>query len=283
MASKISPEDIELFKSFGCEGALKKIDENPALGVALKSVIESSGISPDNVEKGVGNLLFTIASTIPENRAHRRAFIAKYVSAKKIVNAAQVNAAVDFMKKKVPDAAIDEAEFEKAAGVGITFTEEEIVAHVKKTIGEVMDVLVVERYVFPKHSLVPKLKAGDWKFADGSLLMTVFDKEYSEILGPMTDEDKVAIANSKNKTKSTNPKAEGKQKDDSKANKKDEIKEASPATVTSPGVVKVDEVESKFAARELASAVNTPELIADHTKITNVSVFVPFHYYFNYS
>ena len=67
-------ENTELFKAFGLEGALKQINANPSLGLALSLAITASGISPTGDVGNMGNLLFTVAGGVPENRASRRDF-----------------------------------------------------------------------------------------------------------------------------------------------------------------------------------------------------------------
>lgn len=125
--------DRELFLSLGLENALKQIEQNPAMGTATKSVFAASGLAGAPAEriKAAGTLLYTVASSVPDSRAARREVIAKLIGSGAIVTPAQVAGAVDFFKKKTPDAPYDEAELHKACGAGIKFTDEQIAAKVR--------------------------------------------------------------------------------------------------------------------------------------------------------
>jgi hypothetical protein len=130
--------DRELFLSLGLENVLKQIEQNPAMGTAAKAVFAASGLAGAPAErlKAAGTLLYTVASSVPDNRASRREVVAKLIGSGAVVTPAQVAAAVDFFKKKTPDAPYDEAELHKACGAGIKFTDEQIAAKVRFLLGE---------------------------------------------------------------------------------------------------------------------------------------------------
>lgn len=125
--------DRELFIQLGLEGALKQIEQNPALGVATKQVLAASGLAPNGEGlKAYGNMLYSIAASLTDARAHRRDVIAKMIGSGALVTAAQVNAAIDFFKKKTPDATYSDADLAKACGAGIKFTDEQVSAKVRR-------------------------------------------------------------------------------------------------------------------------------------------------------
>ena len=125
--------DRELFVRLGLEGALKQIEVNAALGVAMKQVLASSGLIVDSSDslKALGNLLYTVAAGLADSRAHRRDVVAKMIGSGALVTPAQVTAAVEFFKKKSPDAEYAEADLAKACGAGIKFSDEQVSAKVR--------------------------------------------------------------------------------------------------------------------------------------------------------
>ena len=52
--------------------------------------------------------------------------MARYIADGRLITAPQVSAAVDFFKKRTPDAAYEAAEFERAVGAGVRFTDEQV-------------------------------------------------------------------------------------------------------------------------------------------------------------
>jgi hypothetical protein len=124
-----------LLERLGLDGTLKQMGQNAALGAAVAATVAASGVAPDDLDKARAALLCSIAAGVPENRAPRRELLARYVGERKLTTPQQVNAAIDFVKKKTPDAAIDAAEFEAACGAGVSFTDEQIKAKVRPHIG----------------------------------------------------------------------------------------------------------------------------------------------------
>lgn len=122
--------DAELLKRYGLEGAVKTVELNPAMFPAVRQTLEASGL--DGADTKTGNLLFNLSSGLPEPRITRRDFVARYVGAGKLVNGAQLTAAVEFFKKRAPDAEFSVADFEAACGAGVTFSDEMLAAKVRE-------------------------------------------------------------------------------------------------------------------------------------------------------
>ena len=123
-----SPIDADLLKRYGLEGAVKTVELNPAMFPAVKQTLEASGLA--SADTKTGNLLFNLSSGLPEPRLARRDFVARYVGEGKLLNGAQLTAAMDFFKKRGPDAEFSIPEFEAACGSGITFSDEQLGAKV---------------------------------------------------------------------------------------------------------------------------------------------------------
>ena len=128
-------DDRALFVSAGLEGALKQIESNPALGASTRAALAAAGLAESGCERGVGNLIFTVAGALNDTRAHRRDAVARMIGAGELVTASQVSAAIDFFKKRTPDAAVVPAELAAACGAGIRFTEAQLAGKVRGGVG----------------------------------------------------------------------------------------------------------------------------------------------------
>jgi hypothetical protein len=157
--------DLALLSRFGLEGAVKTIEVNPALFPAVRRTLEASGLLERGADKAVGNLLFSLTSALPDSRAARRDFIARYIGDGKITNNAQMAAAVDFFKKRAPDATFEVTEFETACGSGVSFTDAELTAKVDEIIAAARSDIVEQRYLFQPALLLTKLD-GPWRWAE---------------------------------------------------------------------------------------------------------------------
>jgi len=118
-----SPVDAELLKRYGLEGAVKTVELNPAMFPSVKQTLEASGLA--GADTKTGNLLFNLSSGLPEPRLARRDVVARYIGEGKILNGAQLTAAMEFFKKRAPDAEFSVSDFETACGSGITFTDDQ--------------------------------------------------------------------------------------------------------------------------------------------------------------
>lgn len=265
--------DRELFSKVGLEGALKQVEANPALGTALKQVLDAAGIT--ECDKATGNLLFAVAGSLPDARSHRRDVLAKMIASGALATSAQVAAALDFFKKKTPDADYTQADLDKACGAGIKFSEEQIAAKVADILAKSRDTIVSQRYLFAPATLMGQLREGDWKWADMGRAKTLLDEGFLALVGPRTPDDDVREVEAKEAKKTAgkakpapaaSPKAPAAGADSGSNSSTAAAGAASGgagATTQTAGVL-----DEKFVARELAAAVNTPELIAAHVAAT---------------
>ncbi len=271
---------MELFKAFGLEGALKQIEKNPSLATALLACIEASGLSAGSADKGAGNLLFTLAGASFEGgRGPRRAYIAQAVGSGRLRTAKQVAAALDFVKRKAGDAELSSEEFDRACGVGVTFTQAEVEARAREVLtSAAAAALPTERYCFPIHTLLEVMKEGSWKWADGKAVKDAFDAAVLALLGPKTAEDEARIAEAR-KAASAKPKpaaaaaaAAGGGAGSSAAPSASAAASAaapSAAPAHAAGGAPHDEVDmGAFAARDLLAARNSPRLVEEHQRAT---------------
>ncbi|RYG43659.1 hypothetical protein EON68_00005 [archaeon] len=138
----LSEEQSILARGLGLDGALKQLEGNPELAVSLSVLAAATGISPSPdgslalpagapPANTLGTPLLFIVNNLSGDRVGRREFVARYVVAGRLATSAQVAAGVAYLKAKAPNANIDVADFETAAGVDIKWTEEDIKARVR--------------------------------------------------------------------------------------------------------------------------------------------------------
>jgi hypothetical protein len=77
-----------------------------------------------------------------------------------------MTAAVDFFKKRAPDAPFEVPEFETACGAGVTFTDAQIAAKVDEIIAAARADIVEQRFLFQPALLLSKLNDGPWRWVD---------------------------------------------------------------------------------------------------------------------
>jgi glutaminyl-tRNA synthetase len=277
MASTDSATE-EILARFNLESALKQFAVNPPLKAATLQTLAASGLA--GADKAVGNLLFSVASAVNDARAPRRDFIARYIGAGKLLTTAQVSAAVDFVKKRTPDAELSVPEFEKACGAGVSFTPAQVADKAKEVVAAQREALLRDRYTgLNIGAFLAACKEGDWAWADGKLVKDSVDAEILALLGPKTAEDEKRDAEFKAAKKAAGGKAAaaGSSAAAGSAAAGPAAGGAASAASSSAGagagaggvgVHRAGAVEQVFDARELKAAINTPELIAEHRAVT---------------
>jgi len=177
-----------VFISIGLEP--KKAEEsvkNKSLCVALMRVLESAG-ALGGCDKATGVLYYNIATKLPAVAVRHEAFLAQCVASKKIDSQVKLDAAILYLKP-VGGADLNEAEFNDAAGVGVTCSPEQISASVASVIAARKDELLAVRYKCNVGQLLIACKTGPVRFADGKLLKSELDAQLLALLGPKTAAD----------------------------------------------------------------------------------------------
>eukprot|EP01105_Mastigella_eilhardi_P005832 TRINITY_DN17535_c0_g1_i1.p1 TRINITY_DN17535_c0_g1~~TRINITY_DN17535_c0_g1_i1.p1 ORF type:complete len:659 (-),score=219.88 TRINITY_DN17535_c0_g1_i1:83-2059(-) len=109
--------------------------KNAQLSERLCAIAAVAGVTVDSAApadaKALGNALYSVATEFPAKAAvTSRDLVVRMIVAKKLVSKLQLLAAYDFAGKH-PEAEVTEATLEKACGVGVTVSAEEIEAAVK--------------------------------------------------------------------------------------------------------------------------------------------------------
>jgi glutaminyl-tRNA synthetase len=168
------------------------------------------------------------------------------------------------------DAVFDLVAFETAAGVGVVVTKEQIKAAVDGAIEANKPLIIENRYRFNSGLLLRSIMT-ECKFGEGKLIRDILDMRLVALLGPKTEADLVKPAKQKKAkpvadTASTNGNA------------------APGAPVVTPEASEAGAPEddpfagipAAFHARDVASAENTPELLAKRSAATDGKIVCRF-------
>lgn len=98
--------------------------KNKKVTQKLNDVIATAGV--DTLPKAKGQLLYDVATKMPENGWPQVKVVVNFVLDERIKTLPQITAAMDYYKKLKAGESIDEAKFSEACGVGIEVTSEDI-------------------------------------------------------------------------------------------------------------------------------------------------------------
>ena len=239
------------------EAKAKETAKNEKLANNLGSVISSAkkrGRSGDGL-KEVGSLLYHVASKLKTQVFGHADMLVDYICSGKIDSEARLNAALDYVLKNPEPNPVNKADFERACGVGIIVTKEQIEQSVQSAIAAVKGEILSKRYRYPEGMLMGAVRK-ELPWADGKAVKSTIGVELFDLLGPKTDAD-LAPA----------PKPEKKKKEGKEPKKKDgagvakEMKEGGGGGVTVNGVASAraenETTEEEDGASTIAELMRT--------------------------
>ncbi|TPX64295.1 hypothetical protein SpCBS45565_g05991 [Spizellomyces sp. 'palustris'] len=202
----------ETFQKIGLsEAKAKETAANKKLSVQLEEVIRAAGAS-DGVERTIGALFYTLASTItPKARPHLP-YIAKAIKTGRLSSNDQISAAIKYAEKA--GQSLNDSKFDQECGVGVVVTPKEIIATVSNVIESRKEDLNEKRYQM-LGQLLGELRTR-LRWANSLAVKEELDKQMLEVLGPKDERD--------------NPKAKKKQEKVANASKVP-TKNASPSSI----------------------------------------------------
>jgi glutaminyl-tRNA synthetase len=283
----MDPAKKEALIRLGLESAMKTLEKSAAVPDLILQAAEAANIS--SASPTVGALLLAAATDIKEaDKTALRAFVFSYIASERLLNKAQVTAACAYLKAAKVSAAgdINVAEFDRACGAGVRFSDEEIRGRVREVLGRHAEELRTARYTFPIMDVLREMKEGDggWGWADGGKMKAALDAEVLELLGPKNADDekmiadifaaKKAAAKEKDKAAAAGAGAGGKGTaavagaGAGSAVSPAATPAASPAPGAGAAATASGEPSSPFVARELTSAINSPALLEEHRRVT---------------
>jgi glutaminyl-tRNA synthetase len=167
-----------------CSGILK----NKKLTHTLVSIIDAHGLE-DGCSKETGALVILLATTLPASAIEHRPLLMEYILGGKIATNDQVTAAVKYVTAQA-GSKMDKGALEKAAGVGVDVTDEDVASAVSQVLEANKAVLLEERYHFNFNKLIqPVKKIGVMVWADISKVKAELERQSAEVLGPKTADD----------------------------------------------------------------------------------------------
>ena len=136
--------------------------------------------------------------------------------------------------------------FEKACGVGVVYTNEDVQRVVAKVLSAQEASLKVERYLANLPQLLLTVRK-ELEWCDGKTVKDEFDKQILELLGPVTEADLNAKKEKASKKKEQPTKA---------ATVENAVEETQP-------VEKFENIEDMYVGRELKEARNTEQMLIE--------------------
>lgn len=232
---------------------------------ALEEALKSANLSKDHPDPKKAGLVYTavtkLSSVVGDKGRH---MLMNAIGDGRLDDAPHVEAAAAWLVRHykshaaLPDAQVRPEdvdvpldEFERESGVGVLISDNDIASTVNRFLETVNSELVQKRYHF-NTGLLQRQVMDELKFADGKKVNEFIKLRVEEILGPRTDADLVKPSKTK------------KQKAKAAKVKSTEENEAASAEPSDP----FEGIPSRFEARGLSSAENTPELLELHRKAT---------------
>lgn len=234
----MSPEEtIEYFKILGLnEQKAKETFKNVNVTKSLLAAL--SEVDIQKLPVGAGMLLYHLATKIKPQISKKLGFICSYIATGKLDSTLRVDAALDYLLSHVSENSVDIAAFEKACGVGVVVTPEQIEEAVEKHMLIYKQEIIEKRYRFNSGIVMQAVRA-DLPWADGKAIKNEVDVQILYLLGPKTEEDLAPL-----------PKTEKKVKNSGDLSKKG-IKKETP----------VNRAENKDASKDVDGASSIHELM----------------------
>jgi glutaminyl-tRNA synthetase len=251
----------------------------------IKYVLEQGNIT--TADKETGNLIILVAEKVNPAFNHRIPLLLKYVNSKEITSSHQLDACVEYLRKK-GDEELNEEDFKKQCGIGVKITEEDIKKEADEIMKKYIDQIKNERYKFPSVKILYDVKS-KFSFVDPKLCKKVIDEEIDKLLGGKNEnelkEEKMRKEFEDLKKKSKDKKSfteedkkrlselkeELKKFDEALQKKKEELSSQNPEEEKS----EKDKL-STLMARDMRSALNTTELIKKHLEVTGGKIMTRF-------
>ena len=265
------------------EAKIEEILKKKKFVERLKYVLEQAKVVKGDKELGL--LLIQLAEKLNPAFNHRLPLLLKYVIPKDISSSQQLDAAINYLRKKGEEE-IDTTEFEKVAGIGVKVTPDDIRKEVDNLIQPKLDVIKKHRYNYPSMNILYDLKT-KFTFFDNKLAKQIIDEEINKVLGGKNEdelkEEKLRKDLEELKLKQKKDKKNFSEEDKKKMQQiKDELKKYDEQAKKLKEDLKEGEEEtesdklSKLMARDMKSSLNPPELLKKHLEATGGKIITRF-------
>jgi len=187
--------DLELFVSIGLsEAKAKETIKNKNLTTSLKCVINEF-LKTNKPLANYGTLLYHLASKLKNQDSNYICLIVKYISESKLDTTQRIDCSLEFLRSSISEN-IDILEFEKACGVGVIVTIEEIRQIIDLIISQNKNELLEKRYRFNVGGLLQEVRK-QLPWADGKAIKNEVDNKILSILGAKTEADLAPVQKQK--------------------------------------------------------------------------------------
>lgn len=274
LSKELDQKAMERAASLEALGLDKRLAANAGAAAktatALASALADAGLTAESPDAEKATLVYTAVTKMgsPVGISGRNVMLAA-IKDERLTDIPHVEAAAAWLTRQykerrsdvpnaqvVDDLVISEEEFAKAAGVGVTVTHDDMKRAVESAVNDIFDELVDRRYRYNTGILQRRIME-DLRFADGKVINELIRQNVEQILGPKTEQDLAKPAKVK----------------------KPKIK-PQKTTATDPGnepsADPFESVPSRFEARGLSSAENTPELLEKHRAMTGGKIITRF-------
>ncbi|CAG8776891.1 11850_t:CDS:2 [Gigaspora margarita] len=196
-------ELIALFQAIGLkEQRAKETVKNKKLALNLQNTISEAGITQSGCDKSVGDLLYTLASTVNKGASTHLGYLARAISDNRLNSSEQVAVAIKFAE--TTNEGINDEEFNRACGVGVVVTPDQITAAIAKHLEANKDALISERYKLLGPLLAQARQIPELRWANGVAVKNELEKQVIAIIGPKDERDVIVKGKKKDKeSKST--------------------------------------------------------------------------------
>ncbi|XP_013185944.2 probable glutamine--tRNA ligase [Amyelois transitella] len=266
-------ETIERFKLLGLsdQKAKETLKNNNVTKYLLAALDE---VDVKSLPSGAGMLVYHLATKIKPQILNHLPFVCKYIANGKLDSTLRVDAALEYLLSNVNELNLNASSFEKACGVGVVVTPEQVEQAVEKHMAKYKQELLEKRYRFNAGIVMQAVRA-ELPWADGKAIKNEVDVQILDLLGPKTEADLAPP-----------PKTEKKPKvgDTAKKTKIDDKKFVSTTKTDSSdvgGASSISELMKKlpfhapgenYKTDGYVVTPNTKRLIEEHLKITGGKV-----------
>ncbi|KAF3917366.1 hypothetical protein ABW21_db0202900 [Orbilia brochopaga] len=252
---------------------IKDVLKNKKQCSVLLSILDEANVAIDpesNNEPAAAPLYNALAAASTKDaNLPSRPYIAHAIRDGRLKTTTQVDAAIRYAKDA--GETLNDADFDRACGVGVSFTKEEVVELVKAYIAERKEEIEEQRYKVLGGTIANVKASTDLKWANALDVKTAVDAEFLSLLGPKDDRDIIK------KVKGTDTKSSAK---GAKEGKKPTAEASSSAAAAEPDPLNSTSMfEEGFLGSLHKPGGNPqikPELRDAHLKATGGQVFTRF-------
>lgn len=187
--------DLELFVSIGLsEAKAKETLKNKNLTSNLKKVINEFP-KTDQPLTNYGTLLYHLASKLKSQDFKYVGLIDLYIFENKLDTPQRIDCSLEYLRSLISEK-LDLFELDKACGVGIVITIDQIKQTVENIISQNKNELIQKRYKFNTGGLMQEVRK-QLVWADGKAIKDIVDNQILNILGAKTEADLAPVQKQK--------------------------------------------------------------------------------------